>query len=343
MIQTLWPRPPTFQDATVASLAWQPGRADCLAALDVQPSSQRQPSQAIIRAPAIREVLVALDGSAYAEHALPWAIRIAELAKTQVRLVHVHEPMDQAFHGRRANLYKGFDQILKKPKEEYLADLMRRLARADVISVKPMLLEGRSVASTLAALTVAADLLVMATPPRSRLGRLLFGSVSQAVLQETSTPLLLVRGYKRPADLAARPPLRHALVPLDGSPEAEYVLPTVAALSQLTGGQLTLLGVLPEMAPFANMAQGPPKALVELIDVAQRWKPNFPQLRTNVVWSDSQIAPKVLQQAQILEADFIGVVTRRRGRLRRFLEPGLVDYLMRYASVPVLVVKRKSE
>src|SRR5690349_7440338 len=40
--------------------------------------------------PVTREVLVPLDGTASAEHALPWAIRIAESTGAQVRAVYVH-------------------------------------------------------------------------------------------------------------------------------------------------------------------------------------------------------------------------------------------------------------
>ena len=76
-----------------------------------------------------REVIVPLDGSPYAEHALPWAIQIASLAGTRLRLVHVHEQMQPAFHERRMKLYREFDLLLREPMEEYVAEMMRRIAR----------------------------------------------------------------------------------------------------------------------------------------------------------------------------------------------------------------------
>ena len=110
MIRTLQARPPTLPDSKRISLARRQGQLGDLSSPSQTPVS-KQP------VPVIREVLVALDGSLSAEHALPWAIRIAESAKAQIRLVHVHERMDDGFHGRRANTYRAFDYLLREPKE----------------------------------------------------------------------------------------------------------------------------------------------------------------------------------------------------------------------------------
>jgi len=333
MIRTLQARPPTLPDPKRISLA---RRHDQLGDLS-------SPSQAPVNkqpVPVIREVLVALDGSLSAEHALPWAIRIAESAKAQIRLVHVHERMDDGFHGHRANTYRAFDHLLRKPKEEYLSEVINRMTRAGAHVRKPMLLEGR-IAETLAELLASADMTVMATRRRSRLGRLLFGSVSQELLRNASKPLLLVSGYNYPVDLTGRPRLNHALVPLDGSPGSEEILLPIVGLSRVMDGQQTLLRVIPEDRPF-SLLKKLPRALADLNDVAKRWKAYLPKLKTTHVWSDSQINREVLKQAEEQQADFIAVATRG-GNFSRLFRPGLADYLIRHATMPLLVVKQRSE
>lgn len=334
MLRTLQARPPTLEDPKLIPLVRRQTQLSDLSSTSQETVSKR-------RVPMIREVLVALDGSASAEHALPWAIRIAESAKAQIRVVHIHERMDQEFHGHRANLYRDFDELLREPNEQYLADVMHRLTRAGAHSLKPMLLEGRETAETLAELTESVDMTVMATRRRNRLGRFLFGSVSQTVLRNASKPLLLVRGYNCPVDLTARPLLSHALAPLDGSPGSEEILPAIASLSRVTGGKQTLLRVIPEARPFSLLKKAP-RALVDLKDVAKRWESDLPKLKTSLVWSDTMVNREVLKQAAERNADFVGVATRG-GDLSRIFRPGLADYLIRHAKVPLLIVKQRTE
>ena len=51
----------------------------------------------------------------------------------------------------------------------------------------------------------------------------------------------LVRPHERQPDLKPEPQPRHVLIPLDGSPLAEQVLPLATALGGLTGAEYTLL------------------------------------------------------------------------------------------------------
>lgn len=329
MVRTLQARPPTGKTPSEAAIREERKKQ----------SSSRSRTSTENRVAAIREVLVPLDGSEAAEHALPLALRIAESANAKVRIVYVHERMNEGFHGRRANLYGDFDRLLRAPNEEYLADVMDRLHRAGARNVTPLLLEGRDVAESLAGLSATADLTVMATPRRSWLSRLLLGSVSKSLLQNVTKPLLIVRGYKYPVDLTARPLINHALAPVDGSPVAEEVLSVLAALGRASNGTQTLLRVIPEERAF-SMFDKVPKVLVDLKDVVRRWKNRLPKLKTSVVWSDTRPEREVLRQVFEQKADFIGVATRE-GKPITALRPGLVGYLLRHANVPLLIVRQR--
>jgi nucleotide-binding universal stress UspA family protein len=259
--------------------------------------------------------------------------------------------MQPAFHGRRRQLYREFDRLLRQPMEEYLADVARRIARASPAFVTPMVVDGRQVYRTLPDIVESGSgLVVMATRGRSAIGRMLVGRVSDAVIQRTSAPVLHVRGYNGRVDLTARPPLRHALVALDGSPQSACVLPPVAALGKLTGGPQTLLRVVPpegallggnrSWSTFHGPGEQNDRPVVQLTRLAESWRTRLPQARTSVVWSETTPSREILAQAHEVEADFIAVATRSRARLTRLLRPGVLDHLIRRAEIPVLVVKQ---
>lgn len=332
MIKSLKARPPTHRNSRHLSSVHR-------GAEPYNRASPRVESTGRGVIPVIRDVVVPLDGTASAEHALPWALRIAESVGARVRVVYVHERMDQGFHGRRARLYGDFDRLLREPGEEYLADVMDRLRRAGAHDVTPMLLEGREVAETLAGLSKTADLTIIATRRRNSVSRLLLGSVSRSLLRTATKPMFVVRGYNYPVDLTARPILEHAMAPLDGSPGSEEVLPLLAALAKATDGSQTLLRVIPEERPF-SLLKKVPKALVDLKEIVKRWKAIFPKLKTSLVWSDTRVKREVLKQVAEEKADFIGVATRGWS-VSRMLRPGLVEYLLRHANVPLLVVKQR--
>jgi nucleotide-binding universal stress UspA family protein len=297
-------------------------------------------------------VIVPLDGSPYAEHALPWAIQIAALAGAPVRLVHVHAQMQPAFHGRRLELYREFDQLLREPMEEYIADVARRVARASSITVTPMVVNGRHTSEALSELVAStADVVVMATRGRNVVSRTLIGSALDAVVQRRAAPILHVRGYSCPVDLTARPSLRHALVPLDDTSDSTSVLRPVAALSKLTDGRQTLLRVIQSPGAFTcgdgsvqdEACELKKSPVAHLDEIAEDWRFELPHVLTSVVWSDGAPAREILAQAEERDVDFIAMATRPRSRLSRLLRPGVFDRLIRRGRTPILVVKQPAD
>jgi nucleotide-binding universal stress UspA family protein len=299
-----------------------------------------------------REVIVPLDGSPYAEHALPWAMQIASWAGSHLRLVHVHQQMQPAFHERRLALYREFDRLLREPLEEYVAEVIRRIARASAVTVTPTIVNGRHPADHLSELVSStSDIVVMATRGRNFVDRSLRSSALDAVVHRREAPILHVRGYSCPVDLTARPSLRHALVPLDGSPESEEVLRPVSALSKLTNGRQTLLRVVQSSGLFSCDDGSCPEKARELTNspvayldkLATEWRSELPHVRTSVAWSDASLTREILTEVDEQEVDFIAMTTRARGRLRRLFRPGVFDRLIRRARTPILVVKQRDE
>ncbi len=78
--------------------------------------------------------------------------------------------------------------------ETYLADVKANLAKRGINKVQTSVWYGSPASAIVEAARVGkADLIVMTTHGRSGLGRLILGSVAEAVLRGTTAPILLVR------------------------------------------------------------------------------------------------------------------------------------------------------
>jgi nucleotide-binding universal stress UspA family protein len=304
--------------------------------------------------PRYRTVLVPVDGERFGEHALPLALGIARRAGAEVRVVHVHCPLQSAYRPDRFYYDDGLNALLRRDRRAYLDDLYRRLARVTSVRVTPVFTEGREVADSLREASAGADLVVMATHGRGPLGRLWFGSVADAIMRRLSIPLLLVRGYNAPADLTGDPLMRHVLIPLDGTDHAEQVLEPAMALGNLHGAGHTLLRVVP---PAADSSSGYPgiawhqrtagpgqgKARDYLRRTAERLGGPAAGIHPWVVYDEGPVAGAILRYARSHAADLIALATRGRGGLTRLVRGSVADRVVRGASVPVLVYRAEGE
>lgn len=141
-----------------------------------------------------KRVIVPLDGSPLAEGVLPFILEVAGPLDVEVVLLRVIE------HDVRG-AYVHFDDIgaLRGQAQTYLAPLAEEL-RARGVRVETAVRTGEPVDQILACTREAgADLIAMTTHGRSGLGRLLFGSVAEAVLRQADVPVFLMRLTKVPA------------------------------------------------------------------------------------------------------------------------------------------------
>jgi len=149
--------------------------------------------------PAQAALLVPLDGSTFAEAALPHAIGLARVFNGTIVLLRVVAPV-MALYG-----YPGVRVAQEALGEEfvqaevYLGEVAERL-RADGLAVETSVREGWP-ADVISQLTVAPAprLVVMATHGRTGVERLLLGSVALEVVRRGALPVLLVRPAGYPA------------------------------------------------------------------------------------------------------------------------------------------------
>jgi len=144
----------------------------------------------------IDKMLVPLDGSKLAEQALTKALDVAEGTKPTFVLLRAAE----------ATTWPGGDPAdeqvrVVREAEEYLEGVKAALARQGFRKVEASVWYGPPASAIVEAAQVSkADLIVMTTHGRSGLGRLILGSVAEAVLRGTTTPILLLRADGAPVE-----------------------------------------------------------------------------------------------------------------------------------------------
>jgi nucleotide-binding universal stress UspA family protein len=140
-----------------------------------------------------KRALVPLDGSPIAEAIIPFILEIAGPLDMEVVLLRVVEPIPPiALEGSR-HIEVEDVELRRTDAEEYLAPIAVEL-RNKGVRVESRVRRGNAVDQIVAAAREAgADLIAMSTHGRGGLGRLMFGSVAQAVLRQAEVPVFLMR------------------------------------------------------------------------------------------------------------------------------------------------------
>lgn len=147
-------------------------------------------------------IVVPLDGSELAEHALDHASHLGKTMDLVVELIRVIPSAEE--YANLANLvpanlvtqapsYAEYRAIVEKEAEDYLAEIGERL-KQEGVQVDWRVLHGPAAAAIIDH-SVASDeaLLVMTTHGRSGVARLVLGSVAERVVRQSGEPVLLIR------------------------------------------------------------------------------------------------------------------------------------------------------
>jgi nucleotide-binding universal stress UspA family protein len=303
--------------------------------------------------PMYRSIVLPLDGSSFAEEALPLAARLAMGADTKLQLVHVIRPApDVDFKTPEEDL--AWRTQVREAASSALGELAAKLRKGGV-AAHAEVREGRTVEAILeSAREHQADLVVLTTHGAGGFRRWWLGSVADALLRTGEFPVLLVRPWDDTTDReAAEPRFRKVLVPLDGSPASEAVLPHAHWLRETRDSSLVLVRVVPSPLEVGTL-YGIPSVRVEgeghrlqrdaarqyLEEVAARLATSSgdappPELR---IVEASSAAEGILEAARVNGADLIALSTQGRSGLGRTMFGSVADKVIRGAVVPVLAV-----
>ena len=137
------------------------------------------------------------------------------------------------------------------------------------------------------------------------------------------------------------------LVPLDGFPLADAVLPHAQALASSEEAQITLLRVSAD--PAAEFSFSDPSLASQLIEDLEAESLTYLQsirarlqragLRTSFLIRQGAIAETILGVAAEIEADVISISTHGRSGVSRWLLGSIASRVVNQSPIPVLMIR----
>lgn len=304
------------------------------------------------RARPFRSILVPLDGSPLAEQSIPFALEIARVARSKLRLVLVHPLLPPPFYEESAQLYVTIDLAMRKSARDYLRGLAARLREQSGLQISSVILDGPTEAALARYVhDIGADLVAMTTHGRGGIRGAWLGSVADRLVRRLDVPVLVTRARDGAGTLSLPPTIRQILVPLDGSALAEAALAPAAAIAHLFEAELVLVQIVPPLTAGSllpvNFAAGYDRDAVAfqrkqaqdyLEGLGEDQRKRGIHVRTTV-----SVAPNVgealIRLAHPQRIDLVAIATHGRNRVQRLMLGSIADKLIRGAEPPVLVVR----
>jgi len=297
----------------------------------------------------LRTILVPLDGSVFAEHALPLAVALGRRCGATIRLLRMVPPLaDYLFLPPLPSdpLDRQLRELHQTDAQTYLDGVVHRLKDADCVVCDVMEeVEGISESICADVVKTGVDLIVMTSHGRGAVARFWLGSIADKLVRTAPVPVLLARPPEQlPAvDLEHPARLKHLLLALDGNADAERIVEPALAIGKATGADYTLVRVVRPAFPNLLSAgkkwdeQNRLKAEDYLRTVAERLRAGGATVQTRVHVAE-QPAAAILQEAATVGADLIALETHGRG-VSRLLIGSVADKVVRGSSLPVLVCR----
>ena len=299
-----------------------------------------------------KTILVPLDGSQFAECALPMALSIARRLNGQIGLISVSSKKRGRSKKNVTTISPTDVNMVDEVASDYLGGVAARIADSSSVPVYTMVLTGRTAAALVKhAKAHHPDLIVMSTHGRGPLSHHWLGSVADAVVRRIPTPVLLVR-----PETDCKPKLddklqcRHIVVPLDGSSLSEQSLAWAKALGereteyslvQATPCSITAWSHQPDAKATgtADLAAAAHADAAAYLGNVKRTLEKSGLTVKMIVEDTKPPAVGILDATKRVSADLIVISTHGHGGLRRLVLGGVVDKVIRASHVPVLAVK----
>lgn len=143
-----------------------------------------------------KHILVPLDGSAFAEAALPYAQSLALHYQAEITLLRVIVPprWPGALEAESPELIERLNKTAVQDATSYLQYQQESL-QAQGLHVTAHIQNGEPAANLILDMAKEqnSDLIIMSTHGRSGLQRWMFGSVAERVVRQATIPIMLVR------------------------------------------------------------------------------------------------------------------------------------------------------
>lgn len=273
-----------------------------------------------------RTVLVPLDGTPYAEHALPHALALVRQHGGVVRIVQAYSYFDEVQQGDSCWWDDQLARAIQESREQYLQRIVRRISRRCDVPVIATLLKSKHPDVPLRRLLGEVDLTVMTSRRRNWLSRLCRESMADSLLAGADHPVLLVRGHGGPVDLTGDPVCRRVLVPAAGPEDLSSILDP-GGLPAFSGSPSVAVTVI----PLGNWCVPAAWAWIE------RRRSERPAMDIDLETKPVRTPQAILEYADYADIDWIAVALDRRfGSLSR-IGTGVGQAIVARSPIPVLI------
>jgi nucleotide-binding universal stress UspA family protein len=293
-----------------------------------------------------RRILVPLDGSQVAEQVLPYARYLAGKLKIPVDLLGVVDAvgMSGSMEALKAQNLDAFVAENVHRSEAYLEKIGKTFTG---VASSHMVMKGKPEEVVIEKAASNGDTLIaMATHGRSGIDRWLLGSVAEKVLRGMTNPLLLVRVTKD-GKSEGEITIKRVIVPLDGSPLAEKVLPHITALAKPLAFETVLLRAynlrqvlstfedyIPDWDALEAEAMG---EAVSYLDGKVRELKGQGLTEVSSRTSEREIAQEIIDVAAKPNS-LIAMCTHGRTGVKRWMLGSVTEKVVRHSNSPVLVI-----
>ena len=288
-------------------------------------------------------ILVPLDGSPLAEQVLAYVSVLGKAFGSSVTLFRTFDPVPEEMSDPDHGVYiDRLAEAFRNTTLEYLGRVKSSMTElGDAVSTSAH--EGD--AASLIVNEAAKDpntLIVMSTHGRSGITRWVLGSVTDKVLRAAANSLMIIRARPQEgftAGLVATRSERWStsvqidtlVVPVDGSPMAEEVLPHVTAISKAVGAKVSLVRVAPS-------PDGQAEAREYLSQLGERLRQEgVTSVEEHVL--NGEPAGALLDMLESSPHAMVTMTTRGRSGLERWVLGSVTDRIVRHSGTPVLVVR----
>lgn len=294
-----------------------------------------------------RNIMIPLDGSRFAEAAIPLGKAVARRSGGELHLFRVHEPLGSRVIGLAgiSGTREAWDDRATSSELEYLERVAAPL-RAEGLQVRAEQERGTPGEALASRTREGIDLVVMATHGRSGIQNVLDGSPSDAVMRRARVPVILVKAQETLE--ATEPEIRNVLAASDGSRAGEAAVDAAVQLARLFGGHLTLVRVVrPPAGPTSTYI--PHAADLDMLALARREDEAEAYLAAAADQIDSLVpletrrvradhpAQGILGVAEEISAELVAVGTHRASLMVRAVLGSVAGQVVRRARCPVLV------
>lgn len=291
-----------------------------------------------------RTIIVGFDGSDQARDALAFAGALAKGTEAKVIAANVFQ-----YQGEVPLPGEGEWLRFLRADAEQTVGLAQQAGMVEPDRLETKIFEAGSPARGLHHLAeeVDADLIVVGSSHRGRVGEVLAGSVGQRLLHGSSCPVAVA-----PSGLASRglTEIGQIVVAFDGSAEAQHALEGAAELAESTGARIRL-AVVAEPPPIVyGKGAGATAGAAELEKAIEQYMQAQLDSGLRSASSEAEVEGSVLRGEPVerlreaaADADVLVMGSRGYGPLRAVLLGSISAHLVRSAPCTVMVYPRGVE